>query len=165
MQTCICTPNHVRSVHVSDIHCHMHESPTSVYAFVYFVEYGTVLCNTVSSTIVQYFCSKPRMSGSKHKSSNDVAGTALPRRHWILFFKKVDRIEPSQEPEPAPSKSGLSDTAARPPSPVADDPPSLTISHLLSLLQSGMLPACSLDASPCMPAVILYFCAFQGIVL
>ena len=158
-------PNHVRSVHVSDIHCHMHESSTSVYAFVYFVEYGTVLCNTISSTIVQYFCFKPRMSRSKHKSSSDVAGTALPRRQWILFFKKVDRIEPSQEPEPAPSKSGLSDTAAHPPSPVADDPSSLTISHLLSLLQSGMLPACSLDASPGMPAVILYSCAFQGIVL
>ena len=42
MQTCICMSNHVRSVHVSDIHCHMHESSMSVCAFVYFIEYSTM---------------------------------------------------------------------------------------------------------------------------
>ena len=35
---------------------------------------------------------------------------------------------------------------------------SSTISHLLSLLQSVTLLACSLDASPYMPAVVLYYC-------
>ena len=34
------------------------------------------------------------------------------------FFKKVDRIEPSEEPEPVSLTSGLSDTAACPPSPM-----------------------------------------------
>ena len=32
------------------------------------------------------------------------------------------------------------------------------------LLQSAALLACSLDASPCMPAVVLYYCTFQGTV-
>ena len=41
---------------------------------------------------------------------------------------------------------------------------SSTISHLPSLLQSAALLACSLDASPCMPAVVLYYCTFQGTV-
>ena len=35
---------------------------------------------------------------------------------------------------------------------------SSTISHLLSLLQAVTLLACSLDPSPCMPAVVLYNC-------
>ena len=42
---------------------------------------------------------------------------------------------------------------------------SSTISHLLSLLQSVTLLACSFSASPCFPAVVLYCCAFQGSVL
>ena len=37
---------------------------------------------------------------------------------------------------------------------------SSTISHLPFLLQSVILLACSLDASPCMPAVVLYYCIF-----
>ena len=39
-----------------------------------------------------------------------------------------------------------------------------TTSHPLSLLQSVTLLACSLDASPCMPAVVRYYCTFQGTV-
>ena len=39
------------------------------------------------------------------------------------------------------------------------------ISHLLSPPQSVTLPACSLDASPWMPAVVLSYCTFQGTVL
>ena len=38
------------------------------------------------------------------------------------FFKRVDRTESSKEPEPVPSMSGVSDIAARPPSPIVDDP-------------------------------------------
>ena len=41
------------------------------------------------------------------------------------FFKRVDRIEFSKEPEPVPSTSGMSEIAACPPSPVADDPSAL----------------------------------------
>ena len=41
---------------------------------------------------------------------------------------------------------------------------SSTISHLLSLLQSATLLACSLDASPCVPAVVLYYCTVQDTV-
>ena len=41
------------------------------------------------------------------------------------FFKRVDRIESSKEPEPVPSTSGVSDIAACPPSPIADDPSAL----------------------------------------
>ena len=39
---------------------------------------------------------------------------------------------------------------------------SSTISNLLSLLQSVTLLACALDARPCIPAVVLYYCTFQG---
>ena len=38
------------------------------------------------------------------------------------FFKCVDGIESSKEPEPVPSASGVSEIAACPASPVADDP-------------------------------------------
>ena len=41
---------------------------------------------------------------------------------------------------------------------------SSAISHFLSLLQSTILLACSLDASPFVPAAILYYCTFQGTV-
>ena len=39
---------------------------------------------------------------------------------------------------------------------------SSTISHFLSLLQSVTLLACSLSASPCVPATVLYYYTFQG---
>ena len=41
------------------------------------------------------------------------------------FLKRVDRIESSKKPEPVPSTSGVSETAACPPSPIADDPSTL----------------------------------------
>ena len=37
------------------------------------------------------------------------------------FSKRVDRIESNKEPEPVPSTSGISEIAACPPSPIADD--------------------------------------------
>ena len=37
-------------------------------------------------------------------------------------FKRVGRIESGKEPEPVPSTSGVSEIAACPPSPIADDP-------------------------------------------
>ena len=42
---------------------------------------------------------------------------------------------------------------------------SSTISHSLSLLQLVTLLACSLDASFCMPALLLYYCTFQGTIV
>ena len=41
------------------------------------------------------------------------------------FFKRADRTESSKEPEPVPSTSGVSEIAACPPSPIADDPSAL----------------------------------------
>ena len=41
------------------------------------------------------------------------------------FFRRVDRIESSKEPEPVPLMSGVSETAACPPSPIADSPSAL----------------------------------------
>ena len=72
------------------------------------------------------------------------------------FFSRVDRIESSKEPEPVPSQSGVSDIAACPPSPIADYPSALPSPTPLPL-QSGALPACSLDASPCMPVIVLQY--------
>ena len=40
----------------------------------------------------------------------------------LFFFKRVDRIESSKEPEPVPSTSGMSEIAACSPFPIADDP-------------------------------------------
>ena len=42
---------------------------------------------------------------------------------------------------------------------------SSSIFHLLSLLQPLTLPACPLDASPCIPAVVLDYGTFPGTVL
>ncbi|XP_059984138.1 uncharacterized protein LOC132508194 [Lagenorhynchus albirostris] len=50
------------------------------------------------------------------------ATTQIPLDH---FFKRVDRIESSKEPEPVPSTSGMSETAACPPS-LIDDPSALS---------------------------------------
>ena len=71
------------------------------------------------------------------------------------FFKRVDRIESSKEPEPVPSTSGMSEISACPPSPIVDDPSALP-PPTSSPFQSVTLLDCSLDASPCMPAVVLY---------
>jgi len=53
------------------------------------------------------------------------ANTLLPRHHWIIFFKRVDRIESNKEPEPEPSTPGMSEIAACPTSPITDDPSAL----------------------------------------
>ena len=84
----------------------------------------------------------------------------LPRLLLGHFFQKVDRFESSKESEPVSLMSEVNEIAACPPSAIADHcscPPSL---HLFSPLQSVTLPACSLNVSPCLPAVVLYYCAF-----
>ena len=74
---------HVQScklVHVSGIHCHVRASSTSGYAFVYFtVQYRIEYSSTASLFQAQ-------MSGSKCKSSGDVAGTA--KKHQGIKMKK-----------------------------------------------------------------------------
>ena len=77
------------------------------------------------------------------------------------FFKRVDRIETIKEPEPVPSTSGVSEIAACPLRPITDNPSAL-LSPTSSHLQSVTLPACSLDASPCMPVAVLYYHTFQS---
>ena len=82
----------------------------------------------------------------------------------FFFFKRVDRTESSKEPEPVPSTSGMSEIAGWPPFPIADDPSALSSPTPSLALQSVILLACSLNASLCMPAVVLYYYAFQGTV-
>ena len=47
----------------------------------------TLLYCTVQGTVVQYLYFKPRMSGSKHKSSGDVAGTTVFSRYHTVRLK------------------------------------------------------------------------------
>ena len=49
----------------------------------------------------------------------------LPRHHWIVFFKRVHGIPSSKEPKLVPLRSGGSEIAACPPSPIADGPSAL----------------------------------------
>ena len=66
------------------------------------------------------------------------------------FFKKVDRIESSKEPEPVPSLSGMSEVAAGSPSPIADNP-QLHLSPTSSShsIQELFLPVHLMPASVC----------------
>ena len=72
------------------------------------------------------------------------------------FFKRVDRIESSKEPEPVPSTSGVREMAACPPSlivTIVDDPsalPSPTSSPSSS--QQLFLPVHSMPAPVCQPS-------------
>ena len=86
----------------------------------------------------------------------------LPRCHGIIFIKKEDRIETSKEPETVPSASGMSDIAACPLSPIADGPSTLQSPSPLPPPLRVTLLACTLNASPWMPAVVLNYCTFQG---
>ena len=75
------------------------------------------------------------------------------------FFKRVDRIESSKEPEPVPSASGTNEIAVCPLSPVVDDPSALPCPvPLLPAVRnsSHLFTRCQpLYASSC--AVLLYF--------
>ena len=68
------------------------------------------LCSTIKycieySSVVSLF--QAQDSRSKYKSSGSVVDTVLPKHHWFIFFKRVDRIESSKEPEPGPSMSDM----------------------------------------------------------
>ena len=64
-----------------------------------------------------------------HHAVRDEKKRATTQMSLDSFFKKVDRIESSKEPEPVPSMSGLCNIAACILSPIANDPSSSTISH------------------------------------
>ncbi|KAB0342506.1 hypothetical protein FD754_019432 [Muntiacus muntjak] len=69
------------------------------------------------------------------------------------FFKRVDRVEPSKEPEPVPSMSGMNETAAR-----------LHLLLLMTLQLYRLTPPFllqSLNASPRVPSIVLYHHMFQ----
>ena len=85
--------SHVQSgklVHVSGIHCHVCASSKSGCTFVYF---------TVESTVAQYLYFKPRMSGSKCKSSGDVAGTAKKCQAPRKDEERQEEEEVTEEPK------------------------------------------------------------------
>ena len=79
---------------------------------------------------------------------------ATRQRSLGRFLKRVDRIESGKEPEPGPSVSGVSE--------IAVCPLHLVLWMILQLChRPPLLPpplACSVSASPCMPAVVLYLC-------
>ena len=66
----------------SGVHCHVCASSMSGCAFMYF---------TVQSTAVQGLYFKPRMSGSKPKSSSDVAGTAKKCQAIMMEAQRKDK--------------------------------------------------------------------------
>ena len=75
---------HVHSVtlvHMSGKHGHMHAPSTGGCAFVY------LTVQNCTEYVVQYLYFKPRMSRSKRKSSDDVAGTA---KKALFIFKAQD---------------------------------------------------------------------------
>lgn len=81
---------------MSNVRCHMHACGC---AFVYFTV--QVLQSTVAQCI-----SSPGFLEASVKAVIAVAGTALPKHHWIVF-SRVDGIQSSKEP--VPSTSGLSE--------------------------------------------------------
>ena len=94
---------HVQSrklVHLSGVHCHVRASSTSGCVFVYFtVQY----CIEYSSR-VSLFQAQDVIYDEKKRAT---AQTSLDH-----FFKRVDRIESSKEPEPVKSMSEVSEIAA-----------------------------------------------------
>ena len=97
----------------------------------------------------------------QHSTGNYTVSPLHTNLQVVNFHRCENARGSSKEPEPEPATSGMNETAARPPSPIADDP-SAPLTHLLPLLQSATLLARSLDASPCTPAVVMYYCTFQS---
>ena len=67
-----------KSGHVSGVHCHVCASSTSGCAFAYITVHYCI------QSVVQYLYVKPRMSGSEHKSSGDVAAGA--KKHQLFYY-------------------------------------------------------------------------------
>ena len=86
----------------------------------------------------------------------------LSRQHRISFFKRGDRTKSTKEPEPVPSNQAWVKLQLALHHQLLTI--GCTISHLLSPVLSVILYACSHDDSPCVPAVVLYYCIFQSTV-
>ena len=67
----------------------------------------------------------------------------LPRHHWTVSFKRVDRIESSKNLKPVPLTSGVSDVAL----------------HLLLL---AILQRCRLPPPPLLRSVTLLVCSLSA---
>ena len=77
-------------------------------------------CALLYSTVeTAQYMSSPGFLEASVKAVIAIAGTVLPKHHWIVF-SRVDRIQSSKEP--VPSTSGLSETAACPPPATANNP-------------------------------------------
>ena len=75
----------------------------------------------------------------------------------VANFQRCEHVSgPTEEPEPLPPTSRVTETAARPPSPAADDPRALP--SPTSSSQEPFLPAYSRLAPQCQ----LLYCTFQG---
>ena len=95
------------------------------------------------------------MRGEKKSYSQDITGSNLQKG-------RQNRIQ--QGTEPVPSTSGVSEITAFPLAPIADDPAALP-SPSSSPSSSQQLFLLFTHASPCMLAVVLCYCTFQGTVL
>ena len=88
------------------------------------------------------------------------------------FFKRVAGNESSTQPKPVPSVSGMSETAACPPSPLADEPSALnrlppplplpTSSHLFPWCRSAPVSSCCsvLFKALCCKVKSIFVCLF-----
>ena len=106
--------------------------------------------------------------------SADPWGALHTGRHKIVTLKTYTVIPLTHEPSSfelsklltrIPSKSGMSEIQLALHFLLPFTSFSSTISQVLFLLQSVTLLACSLNASPYMPAIVLYYCTFQGAIL
>ena len=108
--------------------------------------------------LLSYVKMFPTESNIKKKKKPEI------KQYSESFTAKPSGFKLSEMWSWVPSASGVSETAARPPSPVADSPSALPsppplsppVSNASSREESVTLLACSLDASPCVPAVALY---------
>ena len=90
----------------------------------------------------------------------------LPRYPWIVFLRGWIELNPSRNLDQY-HQYQVWVTLHSPLVPCCWRLSSSTISHPHAHPhpQSGTLLGCSLDAIPCMPAVVLFYCTFQGPVL
>ena len=81
----------------------------------------------------------------------------------VVNFERRKHVSgSSKETGPVPSMSGMSEIAACPLSPIADDPKALPPPASSPSSSQQLLPVPSMPAPMCQ---LLYYCAFQGTVL
>ena len=152
-----------------NVHCHVQSHKFTCLVYTVKCVHPLHMCFCMLYCRVVQFCFKPRMSGSMCKSSNDVAGNwddekqrTTTQTSLDCFFERVDRKKKkaSKKPEPV-SSSGMSETAACPPSPIADDSSALHFPPPLPAPVSNS-PCLFTRCQPCSPAVVPYYYTSQG---